>query len=130
MEECSVNFRRLLLADLWGPLLISIGIAILMEPISFSNNSAVLLILQWVGAILLTVNCKLLGCNVFAMLSPCLSSSSYVQMFSNIGYASFPIFLHSCVHWLIHVRPINFLIGLSASVWSLRSSHAHPVSNV
>ncbi|CBK25283.2 uncharacterized protein [Blastocystis hominis] len=100
-------------SDLWGPLLISIGIAILMEPISFSNNSAVLLILQWLGAILLTVNCKLLGCNV-----------SYVQMFSNIGYASFPIFLHSCVHWLIHARPINFLIGLSASVWSLRTISA------
>ena len=95
----------------------------LMKPISFSNTSAIVLIFQWLGAILLTVNCKLLGCNVFALLSHCLSYSSYVQMLSNIGYSSFPIFIHSCFHWMITLNAVNLLIGLFASVWSLRSSH-------
>ena len=123
MEECTINSHRSGLADLWGPLLISIGIAMLMKPISFSNTSAIVLIFQWLGAILLTVNCKLLGCNVFALLSHPLSYSSYVQMLSNIGYSSFPIFIHSCFHWMITLNAVNLLIGLFASVWSLRSLH-------
>ena len=130
MEECTINLHRSGLADLWGPLLISIGIAMLMKPISFSNTSAIVLIFQWLGAILLTVNCKLLGCNMFALLSQCLSYSSYVQMLSNIGYSSFPIFIHSCFHWMISFHPINMLIGLFASVWSLRSLHPHPSSHL
>ena len=96
--------------DIWGPLIIGIGIAMLMEPISFSNESALVLIYQWIGSIIITLNCKLLGCNF-----------SYLQMLSNLGYSSFPILLHSCIHWMVPYPIINIFICLSVSVWSLRT---------
>ena len=122
MEERTLIFHRQFLADIWGPLLISIGIAMFMQPISFSNESALVLIFQWVGAILLTMNCKLLGYNMFACFL-CSPFSSYFQMFSHLGYSSFPILLHSFVHWLIPFSLLNLIISLFVSVWCLRSSH-------
>lgn len=60
-------YHLLFIGDIWGPLIIGIGIAMLMEPISFSNESALVLIYQWIGSIIITLNCKLLGCNLFRL---------------------------------------------------------------
>ena len=87
-------YHLLFIGDIWGPLIIGIGIAMLMEPISFSNESALVLIYQWIGSIIITLNCKLLGCNLFRLF--------WVLMLARIS--------RCCLTLAIHLSPYCFTV--------------------
>lgn len=106
--------------DLWGPLFIclffSLSLALFADGPDYTNEDFInVFIMFWVGAFLISINCKLLGSKGY-ILSLC---SSLFQSMSAVGYCLFPL---SIIGFIVSLLPLHAIIKLPiiiiALLWS------------
>eukprot|EP01113_Clastostelium_recurvatum_P010231 TRINITY_DN1503_c0_g1_i2.p1 TRINITY_DN1503_c0_g1~~TRINITY_DN1503_c0_g1_i2.p1 ORF type:complete len:199 (+),score=35.45 TRINITY_DN1503_c0_g1_i2:62-658(+) len=108
--------------DLWGPLLLCLTLAIMLSQGAPEEQSAlvfaIVFVVVWVGAAIVTINAQLLGGTI-----------SFFQSVCVLGYCIFPLTLASIVTFIlshaIHGITFTFIKGgvvLGGFVWSTISS--------
>ena len=101
--------------DLWGPLLLCMALSGVLSATARSGQAplvfAVVFVVVWGGAAVVTINAQLLGGKV-----------SFFQSVCVLGYCVFPIVLASffCLAWTNHIYR-GIITGLSF-VWATRAS--------
>ncbi|ORZ30057.1 Yip1 domain-containing protein [Catenaria anguillulae PL171] len=103
--------------DLWGPLLLCLGLSITMSlsapPEQTAHVFSGIFVLVWVGAAVVTLNTKLLG-----------GTLSFFQSVCVLGYCVFPLFLASILCLFIGWMLVRGPVVLGAFMWSTYASLA------
>ncbi|KAK1927134.1 putative vesicle-mediated transport-related protein [Papiliotrema laurentii] len=101
--------------DLWGPLVICLGLAIVLSIDAPQDQSmqvfSLVISLITIGTIVVTVNSKLLGGKV-----------SFFQSLCVLGYALAPILLASIISMLVHNLFVRIPVSLAGWAWSVWAS--------
>eukprot|EP01121_Diplochlamys_sp_Union-15-3_P012513 TRINITY_DN3758_c0_g1_i1.p1 TRINITY_DN3758_c0_g1~~TRINITY_DN3758_c0_g1_i1.p1 ORF type:complete len:223 (-),score=26.39 TRINITY_DN3758_c0_g1_i1:38-706(-) len=110
--------------DLWGPLLICLLLAVLLYTDASSQGQlvfALVFVVVWIGAIIVTLNCMLLGGDISFFQSVCL-----------LGYCVFPIMVAAFICKLssfgvkgelsVAILILHFVVVGVAFAWSTLSS--------
>ena len=107
--------------DLWGPLLFCIILAWTLsasaDPSQGSEIFATVFTLVWVGSVVITVNAKLLGSNIWFFHSVC-----------TLGYSIFPLIVVALISIIFKNQFTNLAsIGIIAVgfVWSFKAAHLY-----
>lgn len=95
--------------DLWGPMVFTLGLAVILSLSAAKASSTFSLVfaLVSVGAIVLTVNVVLLGGTIGFFQSLCL-----------LGYCIFPLVVSALVGLFVTLRLVRWIIVPVAIVWS------------
>jgi len=111
--------------DLWGPLLLCVLLALLLQGSTDKTTGSMgpqfteVFVVVWVGAAVVSLNSALLGGKISVFQSICV-----------LGYCIFPLFLSMILCWLVvHVFAqstisvvIRILVALAGYVWSVYAS--------
>mmetsp|Transcript_38820 Transcript_38820/g.97799 ORF Transcript_38820/g.97799 Transcript_38820/m.97799 type:complete len:192 (+) Transcript_38820:108-683(+) len=101
--------------DLWGPLLFCFTLAIFMSMSAPKDSSALVFtacfVIIWLGALVITLNAKLLGGKV-----------SFFQSLSVIGYCLLPLAVASIAIFFYRNIIFRLVLGGAALVWSTWAS--------
>lgn len=113
--------------DLWGPLLLCVMLALLLQSVKRDEVSGGMgpqftevFVVIWVGAAVVSVNSSLLGGNISLFQSICV-----------LGYCIFPLFLAMIICWLVvHIIGgqatasviIRIITALVGYIWSVYAS--------
>ncbi|KAI8867316.1 Yip1-domain-containing protein [Ramicandelaber brevisporus] len=98
--------------DLWGPLLLCLGLAAIMSVRATSSEHAAgvftgIFVIVWCGSAVVTLNSKLLGCNI-----------SFFQSICVLGYCVFPLFVAATVSLFVPLFFVRLPAALVGLVWS------------
>ncbi|EFA77372.1 Yip1 domain-containing protein [Heterostelium album PN500] len=115
--------------DLWGPLLLCLLMAIMLSTSAPDNQKALVFalvfVVVWVGAGLVTLNAQVLGGNLSLFQSVCV-----------LGYCVFPLTIATFVIWIptaffsgLHIA-IKLPIVLICLAWSIFASYGFLASSV
>ncbi|KAL6093949.1 hypothetical protein STEG23_002167 [Scotinomys teguina] len=112
--------------DLWGPLILCVTLALMLQKSSVDGEKdggpqfAEVFVVVWFGAVIITLNSKLLGGNI-----------SFFQSLCVLGYCILPLTVAMLICRLVLLAgqgPINFMIRLFVVVvmfaWSVTASTA------
>lgn len=123
-EELSENDRQMIQSlkdwDLWGPLVLCLGLAVLLSIKAPPNQSslvfAAVFTAQWAGGTVVTLNAQLLGGTI-----------SFFQSLCVLGYSTFPLVLAALVisFFQLFVQTwfwLNLLIVAAGFLWASRVS--------
>ena len=112
--------------DLWGPLILCVTLALMLQRGSVDNEKdggpqfAEVFVIVWFGAVTITLNSKLLGGNI-----------SFFQSLCVLGYCILPLTVAMLVCRLVLLAeqgPINFMVRLFVVIlmfaWSIVASTA------
>ena len=101
--------------DLWGPLFICLGLAIVLSLQANSNQVSTMFtfvfVLITLGSVVVTINGQLLGAKISFFQSACI-----------LGYCVTPLFLTSLICFLFNYAPIRFILVLIGYLWSNKAS--------
>ena len=114
--------------DLWGPLLFTTTLAILLSldappSQSLSVFTGIFAIVS-IGSVVVTLNCKLLGGKVYVLLtamSRCakpFEARSFLQSLCVLGYCLFPLDVAALLATFIRILWIRIPIALVGFAWS------------
>ena len=102
--------------DLWGPLLLGVLFSLFSSDVIHSKYDssvvfATLLVVQWLGAVVIAVNAKLLKMDI-----------SYFQMACALGYSLIPVYIFSVLISVLNLtRLVKFILQLVGVMWSMRT---------
>ncbi|KAM3128768.1 hypothetical protein pb186bvf_019128 [Paramecium bursaria] len=101
--------------DLWGPLILCLMLALTLSIRSSSEQRsdvfAIIFVLIWVGAFIVTLNAQLLGGKI-----------SFFQSVCVLGYCVFPINLGALIVAFVGYFPIKLVLVLACFGWSTYAS--------
>lgn len=108
--------------DLWGPLIVCLGLAVLLSfkaPVGQASLVfAAVFTAVWFGATVVTINAQLLGGTI-----------SFFQSVCVLGYCVFPMMVAAALVDVLHIAPLGFISTILelvvlcvAFLWSTRAS--------
>eukprot|EP00542_Grammatophora_oceanica_P013555 CAMPEP_0194047642 /NCGR_PEP_ID=MMETSP0009_2-20130614/25091_1 /TAXON_ID=210454 /ORGANISM="Grammatophora oceanica, Strain CCMP 410" /LENGTH=240 /DNA_ID=CAMNT_0038693311 /DNA_START=25 /DNA_END=744 /DNA_ORIENTATION=- len=107
--------------DLWGPLVVGLGLSIILSWRAPNNQAALVFasvfVTVWVGSAIVTVNAQLLGGTI-----------SFFQSLCVLGYCNFPMTMAALVIGLVKLTPMKHWVWLDLIwlglgwLWATRAS--------